>query len=96
MQQLLLDCIDGVYIARYGHLVLVLTQDIAEAERVGSKYMHCHVYPRWWNETVLITNETAAVIYNTVHQIHKALGHMGVNEFCGISGESFYLSGFSI
>jgi hypothetical protein len=96
MQRLLLDCVDGVYIAKYGHLSLVLTQDEKEAGRVGEKYTGTTVCPRWWSEETNINTDTYAMLMDTVVQIQKALGSMGMCEFCSVRDGNFYLSGFSI
>lgn len=95
MERLLLDCVEGVYIIKFGHLNLVLTQDIVEAERIGKLYTGHEVHPQWWIEAVPIVQKNFKNIVDAAVQLECKLGRSSM-EFCNVMGDHFTMSGFSI
>lgn len=95
MQKLLLDCVDGIYIAKYGHLTLILTQDLEEAKRIGKQYTGQEVSPQWWIEPINLVRSNYICILDTFVQLENSLG-CSVHEFCSQMGDCFTICGFSI
>lgn len=96
MQKLLLDCIEGIYIAKYGHLTLILTQDLDTAKRIGRLYTGNEVHPQWWIEQMRITQRNYPNIVQSLVVLENHIGSMGIREFCNLFGDFFAISGFSI
>ena len=96
MQNLVLVCIDGIYLAIFGHLVLVFTQDYDEARRIGMQYAQKSVNPYWWVHQVRITPDSQYAIMEAICLMQQALGFNGLNEFCSLNGDVFSLKGFAL
>lgn len=95
MNEILFDCVDGVYIANCGSLCLVLTQDEQEARDVGAKYLGYDVAPYWRDEPI---DDKEYDISSIEDEIVKCLGEGGLGEFTHTSQDNgqFYLSGYSL
>lgn len=81
-------CVNGVYVAIYGHMNLIFTQDEHEAREVAL-LMGSSDEPYWWIERTSLTPQTYPLVVQTIQEIYRLLGRNGLTEFTSYSGYDF-------
>ena len=73
MQNLVLDCVNGVYIVKYGHLDLVLTQNQQQAKEIGIHYLGRDCEPYWWEEAIPMTGDALEYVQQIVDTLRQVI-----------------------
>ena len=93
MYNIIMDCIDGIYILNCGSLCMVFTQDPDVASRVGYNYLGYKVNPFWRYEPIRPDEYDIDAIKN---EIQNRLGPGGLGEFTKEHYGVFYVCGFAL
>ena len=81
-------CVNGIYVAIYGHMNLIFTQDAQEAGEIA-RSMGSTNEPYWWTERTVLTPQTYPLIVQTIQEIKRLLGNGGLSEFVSVCGYDF-------
>ena len=81
-------CINGIYVAVYGHMNMIFTQDTQAAQEIA-RSMGNTQEPYWWIEQTPVTAQTYPVIVQTIQEIYRLLGQGGLDEFVSFRAYDF-------